>query len=129
MTSCHDGSLRSYGASGSNSTRTPMPRSVSRLAANAGWLASWGLQCGQECVLRQLPKRQKWQVRKSTAWLIPRQATKNGSSASGGSSRGRKNFRVYAVIAKVNEYANGYCTCFVPRRVTLFFVIRFRVAQ
>ena len=46
MTSRHGGSLRSYGASGSNSTRTPMPRSVSRLAPNAGWLASWGLQCG-----------------------------------------------------------------------------------
>ena len=46
MTSRHDGSLRSYGASGSNSTRTPMPRSVCRLALNAGWLASWGLQCG-----------------------------------------------------------------------------------
>ena len=39
-TSRHGGSLRSYGASGSNSTRTPMPRSVCRLAANAGWLAS-----------------------------------------------------------------------------------------
>ena len=36
----------SGGADGSNSTRTPMPRSVSRLAPNAGWLASWGLQCG-----------------------------------------------------------------------------------
>ena len=46
MTSRHGGNLRSYGASGSNSTRTPMPRSVSRLAPNAGWLASWGLQCG-----------------------------------------------------------------------------------
>ena len=45
-TSCHGGSLRSYGASGSKSTRTPMPRNVARLAANAGWLASWGLQCG-----------------------------------------------------------------------------------
>jgi len=39
-TSLHDGSLRSYGASGSNSARTPMPRSVCRLAVNAGWLAS-----------------------------------------------------------------------------------------
>ncbi len=46
MTSLHGGSLRSYGASGSNSTRTPMPRNVSKLAPNAGWLASWGLQCG-----------------------------------------------------------------------------------
>ena len=40
MTSRQGGSLRSYGASGSNSTRTPMPRSVCRLAVNAGWLAS-----------------------------------------------------------------------------------------
>jgi hypothetical protein len=43
-TSRQSGSLRSYGASGSNNTRTPMPRSVCRLAVNAGWLASWGLQ-------------------------------------------------------------------------------------
>jgi hypothetical protein len=45
MTSHQDGSLRSYGASGSNSTRTLIARSVCRLAPNAGWLTSWGLQC------------------------------------------------------------------------------------
>jgi len=79
-------------------------RTVHRGSKPCAGLSSWGLRsaCGQECVLRQLPKRQKWQVRKSTAWLIPRQATKNGSSASGGSSRGRKNFRIYAAIAKAN---------------------------
>src|SRR6266700_7050600 len=46
ITSLQGGSRRSYGAPGSNRTWTPMPPSVSRLAANAGWLASWGLQCG-----------------------------------------------------------------------------------
>src|ERR1017187_7038920 len=40
ITALQGGSLRSYGAPGSNKIWMPMPPSVPKLATNAGWLAS-----------------------------------------------------------------------------------------
>ena len=76
-------------------------RTLHRGSKPSAALSSWGLRqaCGQECVPRKLEKRQKWQVRKSTAWATRRQPTKNGNSASGGLSRDRKSSGIFAAIA------------------------------
>jgi hypothetical protein len=76
-------------------------RTIHRAPKPPAGLSSWGLQSPcQECVLRRLRKRQKWQVRKSTAWVTRQQPTKNGNSVSGGSSRDRKSSRNFGAIAR-----------------------------
>jgi hypothetical protein len=68
-------------------------------------LVELGLAVGQRAGVRteKLEKRQKWQVRKSTAGLTTRQPTKNGNSARGGFSRDPKSSAIYVASLETNE--------------------------
>jgi|SRR5215467_3517870 len=82
-------------------------RTIHRVPKPSAGSSSWGLRAPS--VLRNLRKKlrkqQKWQVRKSTAWVTHQQPRKNGNAASGGFSRGPKSSEMFVATVPTSNRA------------------------